>query len=838
MRRLFNFFEGPCCGFLPESLSIHHAGVFVLLPLAALLWLCLYVTGALNLFPLFFRFVFTILIFSWLPGHVLFHLLNLGSSTWKVRYDSLSVILVSFSLSFSWTFLLNVLVFLLKLDLNQTIFLNCLLILCLSTFLWLYDSKRKCGRLAENTLNIPYRGIISFIGVLFLSFTLYRFLPFGFMVEELVVLRKIFESDAITMRGMAYMPNEATTYIFFPFYLLIAMVSRAVSVDVVIGVSMMWGFTCVIYMLSLVQISYFVSKSRYPGIIIYFATLIHALFYLHMRPDSNILTIFIPPSDRIGFSVCLLALAFFHFFIHMRDKKTNIGMFIGLIYLIIEIAFVHANEALLIVMCVFLFLLLLFLIRPLNILKIKRCALIIFICLSILFAYKYINFYINPGLHLYVDEMRELARTELNQKMGVCGTVKAFLFSPSAYTHEDGIGIWAYDASQFILAQLRYTPGTRFVFPMLLFLPLIIYLARNVYELFFPFLIICFMLIYMSDGVRLLLIMLVGSYHFFSAFMNVISIALIVIWSTTLYRFCKFLTEAFVSKERSYRSLLFVVLLPLSGSIYFSFKGTFHTLTGVFYVDLIIYMVSLFLLIWRCCRIPISYDMIKETVSTQPKRIFLNCLITAFMFLSVSETYLLNKSSKSRGIHEVLAYDFSPSSFGGDTVSDLHRLAKEANLNLTNIESIGLNLDTAALSFIRTKLPEKQIWWSTSSASILVYLNQYAPFVAEDGWLSRGWESNMNFLNSNFGIDIKDMSQEEKEKKLDLLQLLDVSRLTEVVLRHSLFSIFDRYNVRYILATELEYSHIIAALQENPTLQKRLRTIFDNGKTLIFEIIR
>ena len=238
MTRLFHFDRNGIILSAPTP----HVCAFTLLPLAVLTWFLLYLTGSLNLFPLFCRFVITILILSWLPGFILFHLLNLGSTTWK-SYNTLSIILVSFSLSFSWTFILNVLVFTLELNISQTIKLNCLLILVLSIGLWFIRRKQQNRHNIETFAKIPYTGIVTFGGVLFLTFILYRFLPSGFMVEELIVLRKIFESDAITMRGMAYMPAEATTYIFFPFYLLVAMISRAVSVDVVIGVSMMRGFT-------------------------------------------------------------------------------------------------------------------------------------------------------------------------------------------------------------------------------------------------------------------------------------------------------------------------------------------------------------------------------------------------------------------------------------------------------------------------------------------------------------------------------------------------------------------------------------------------------------------
>ena len=97
--------------YLTVSLPKHYSTIYSAIPLAViLLWLGLYVSGTLNILPLFFRFVFTVIIFSWVPGYVLFHLLNLRSINLKI-YDVLSTILVSFSLSFSWTFFLNILVF-------------------------------------------------------------------------------------------------------------------------------------------------------------------------------------------------------------------------------------------------------------------------------------------------------------------------------------------------------------------------------------------------------------------------------------------------------------------------------------------------------------------------------------------------------------------------------------------------------------------------------------------------------------------------------------------------------------------------------------------------------
>jgi len=730
-----------------------------------------------------------------------------------------------------------VLVFTLELNISQTIKLNCLLILVLSIGLWFIRRKQQNRHNIETFAKIPYTGIVTFGGVLFLTFILYRFLPSGFMVEELIVLRKIFESDAITMRGMAYMPAEATTYIFFPFYLLVAMISRAVSVDVVIGVSMMRGFTGAIYMLSLAQISYLVSKSKYPGIIIFFATLIHAIFFIHSRPDSDILTIFIPPADRIGFSVCLMALALFHFIVHMQDKKTNIGMFIGLIYLIIEIAFVHANEAILIIICVFLFLFLLLLQRPLDIQKVKRCVAIIIICLLVLVCYKYINLFVNQNLHLYVAEMKELARDKLIQKMNTVGLLQAFSFSPSPYPLENEIGMWAYNASLYILPQLKNTPGTRFIFPVLLLLPFISYFARNVYELFFPFLIIILMLIYMSDGIRLLMIMLIGSYHFFSAFMNAISIALIIIIAVNINRFSNFLMYYF-SNPTLYRRYHLFVLLPVPALICrLLFIENFQTLTGFFYGDLTVYIVSMLIVIFKCFRIN-SLDgvsIIKQPAQFHSNNIVLSLIIVFILSASIAETYMFTKSSKSRGIEEILSYEYHPASFTGDTISDLQRLAQQGILNLTNIKQVKLDADPEAIRFIHNNLPVRQIWWSISSVSILVYLNQYAPFLAENGWLSRGWESNIAFIADNYGINMK--SDAIRIQSLSSFALHDISRITEQTIRNSLFTVFEKYKIRYILAPEIEYASVIDALQENPEFAQRLRTIFDNGKSLIFEVI-
>jgi hypothetical protein len=73
---------------------------------------------------------------------------------------------------------------------------------------------------------------------------------------------------------------------------------------------------------------------------------ISLLISVPLRP-GNYHTVVIPSIDRYGIAEgLLLPLAIFHYVMHSRDRRINIAMLVGLIYLIVEVSFVHARETL------------------------------------------------------------------------------------------------------------------------------------------------------------------------------------------------------------------------------------------------------------------------------------------------------------------------------------------------------------------------------------------------------------------------------------------------------------------------------------------------------------
>jgi hypothetical protein len=130
-----------------------------------------------------------------------------------------------------------------------------------------------------------------------------------------------------------------------PFYLFIAMGAQFSGVDVIQAVPGLWAFTAGVSLLCMVAISRLMSGHWAAVAAIVAMTTFHALFL--SQPMSNLVTVFAPFPDRYALAAgVLIPLALFHFLIHMGEKKINVPAFVGLVYLITEITFIHARETL------------------------------------------------------------------------------------------------------------------------------------------------------------------------------------------------------------------------------------------------------------------------------------------------------------------------------------------------------------------------------------------------------------------------------------------------------------------------------------------------------------
>lgn len=484
---------------------------FIFVLVAVILFL--HATSWMYYLPLGMRFTLAATSLCVCPGFTIFSLMVVRR---QISYDFLTIFLISCSLSFSYNFIINIMTFLMGWSLSEVIYVHLGLVLLLIGSL-LMIIKQPGNRLIETTFNIKSRSALAVAAVLLLAVCTYLFLPSGFYIEELMTMRKLVDNTQIGMKNIGYMPGESTTYLFVPFYLMMGMVSKLCGTDVVATISMTWSVVAVISLLSLVQISFLLTQSRFPGVIITAVYLIHIFFYVHYRSDSFV---GIPPSpDRYGFSEGgLLLLCTFHFLVHMRDQRTNPAAFLGLIYLIIEIAFVHAREALYMISFICIFLLLALAQRERYQIQIRRCLILILICGGILYSYKLINLAFVPDLQMFISQMKSDISNQILDSVRLRGIFWTLAVGPdvgSNYANN--------------LQRIGMSPGIRFAFVVLLCLPIYVKFRRDLFHLFLPLVLTCLGVVSMT-GLRSFISYMIGSIYLFE-FAGVIALLSLVIYA-------------------------------------------------------------------------------------------------------------------------------------------------------------------------------------------------------------------------------------------------------------------------------------------------------------------
>jgi hypothetical protein len=333
--------DDPCPRFLPPAHLIGLAAASFLVLLCGVVEL----TGvAINLPPLISGTLGAAL-FASAPGFLLFSYLCLFQNH---NYGGLTLFLVSVSLSFTSNFLFNVLTFAIKLGISEgytyyfflmfmadAAFIG-LMIRRDRRFVWrLIDALRSQKR----SLTLIVAGAIAVIVSVSLKSS-----P-GLLVEETFILRKIAELPTIEMGNLSLMPNTPITYVFVPFYLFLGLVSRFSQIDVVGTIFAVGPYlTLVAFCLTLKLLLLISNDRRVVGC--FSLVFLSLLISVPLRP-GNYHTVIIPSIDRYGVAEgLLLPLAIFHYVMHSRDRRTNIAMLVGLIYLIVEVSFVHARETL------------------------------------------------------------------------------------------------------------------------------------------------------------------------------------------------------------------------------------------------------------------------------------------------------------------------------------------------------------------------------------------------------------------------------------------------------------------------------------------------------------
>jgi hypothetical protein len=654
----------------------------------------------------------------------------------------------------------------------------------------------------------------------------YTYNPYGMFPEEMITLRKLVENPSIQINNLSFMPNLCTAYLFVPFYLFMAMVSVFIGHDVVVAISVMWAFTALVSLLCLVQLSFLITESRWPAFVIIIMSFIHSIFYQHWR--SDIIVSFLPTADRYAFAaMCLLPLALVHFMIHMRDEKTNVGMFVALIYLIVEIAFVHAKECLIMLGMICAFMMLAVCHGKAYSKQLKRCLVLVSVCVGVLVLYKLTNLSINPELKAFTAEMRLEAWTTLSQWVSQHGFVKAIYGGPV-------IGDSYIDGKNMLA--IFFSPGLLFFYSAVLLMPAYILRAKSIYQLFLPLVLCLSALLTMWGTGKALIMMLVSSRYLFSLNFLFILCGLMV-FAHAVYQAARPLKSPSTMSWKSY-SYLFLVLasLLLVPSLRFMGLTANYTIFGRVQVDAIVFLSCCVLCFLKAKSLAAGRTTVKTFVWKQGlesigSRAIISIILFSILGAAVVTNYKpphyegrTNPLLNLRSLRDYFEFEYSPSTFTGNTVFDLNRLAVAGYLNTSPAGVIGqypLEVDPSTFQWIRSNIPVGSVWVSASTAKLLVYCNVYAPVYTYNGEFHGSLTLNDNFENR---------FRNELENGFWVKSILSHPPM--------LTSLIENYKVQYLLVEPNEYDDVKVLLHQwaGEKHFTYLKVVYDDRRHLVIRV--
>ncbi len=230
--------------------------------------------------------------------------------------------------------------------------------------------------------------------------------------EELVWLRKLAENPSVRFDNLSFRQGEPSTYLFVPFQILIVGTSTIAGADVAFTYSAFWAVSTALSLLVIARLAYLVSGQ--PGVVALVCLWMCAVAFFDPHTVINTAGIAAPYPNRYGFAGgVLLPLTLVLFWSILRDPKLQAWRWALLVYVTVEMTFVHARETLLALGAIASVVAVLAC-RPAGHGRhLRSMAAVIGVTGLILLAYKWINLGVAPQLATYVAGTTEACRAAL-----------------------------------------------------------------------------------------------------------------------------------------------------------------------------------------------------------------------------------------------------------------------------------------------------------------------------------------------------------------------------------------------------------------------------------------
>lgn len=814
----------------------------------AFLAICtLHVVGIYTMLPSSIRLPLCGFVFCMGPGFALFSALSLLRQS---DYPYLTLLVLSCSLGLTYNFIANVAIYAWRPSLVQAmqvyLSVGCLLYVGVGVS-WLRQGIVPWARWPR----IRWSAVLG-VGTALLvwSVVISNKTPPGLYVEELVILRKLFENSSISMSNIAFHADEYTTYFFVPFYQMLAMSAQFSGVDVLEVQQGLWPFTAAVSLLCLAAIAFQITGRWAAVAVIVTLGSLHGLFI--PQPMSNALTVFAPFPDRYAFAAgVLVPLALFHFFIHMADRKMNIPAFVGLVYLIVEMTFIHARETLffvgivLVAACV---MLLDYRERRHDLVRVMWLLVVVGL---VLMAYRQINLTLQPDLGRFLSHLREDMIVQLQRGLDEHG-VSSLLGIPQL--HLDQYDTFPYEHH---FAYWGFTPGLVFIPAVVWILPFYVLLVDRLALLVLPLAIAAFGLFSLFQGLHLIVGIIVGVPFIFDIF-SVLFILIVVVFADLLT-----LVGAFVVSPKGGRLRRFGVwgIALVGGAVAMPLMMSRNTPTGFAagnaVLEMVLYGVTVGCIVVRAAQLKrgIGAEVAHSGVAAQapllerlklgrslrvPSRKALaallmarpHALIWAAVCLAggvmLPALWFSSWPNRGEGTREVSRVATGTS----DVLSRLYNGLDQQHL-FHVAPDLSWRLPPEIVSYVRQEIPELQTWFGGHTMPVLMISNQYAPILSVSGALNPGFFANVPFVEQLQGAE----AAKQFRLSSSTVQLGDVSRLLETGPdpRRS-FDLLRRYGVQWVITRPSEGETMDRLVAANADVRRLLALHIESEGYRIYHV--
>ena len=808
----------------------------------------LHITSLFSFFPTSVKLTTAGFVFCMGPGLALYAVLAFFR---KSNFPLLTLLVLSCSLGLTYNFLSNIFIFLFEPSLAQAMEGYLFVVALVYVFLLM-----KWKSLGITLFSIPGsfgQQTLIFSGLSFFAIAgvLFHQMPSGLYVEELIVLRKLFDNSVISATNIAFHDGEYTTYFFVPFYLFLAMSAKLSGIDILDIEGGMWPFTASISLLCFAAIMRHLSGNWVTVCVLMAMGLVHILFLNH--PVSAELTVFAAFPDRYGLAAgVLIPLALFHFLIHVEHSRINIPAFVGLVYLIVEMTFIHARETLFFLGIVAMYAF----IQAFDFKNNKDTLIRIFylfcIVSGILLFYRYINLSIQGTLNAYISQMQNEMWAQFSQGLNEHGWL-SLIGVPQFLVH--GNGVW--DSFQYAnhFKQWERFPGFAFVPVTVCLLPVYVLAVDRPSLLLAPAAMAGFGLFSLFQGFHLLIGYIVGAPYIFDIFSVLFILGAFVFsdMARILGSLILLPSQSRFKRGREWTLILLVFLL----SFVFFLNPDIGYATGVLEFEILVYLLTLIGVWVRANHFRMSnssandrarsafeienikrWGWVKEAYSL-PGRVAITaqCLAPTSRLLMISIVIGLfitgitfNSTLYALRLNDEQKWNLQE---GKDVIIG-KAFNKLSRLNLFYLSrQHDWRLPPSMVAYIRNNIPELQTWFGGHTLPIMAISNQYAPVLSVDGDVSFGFAANIFFLDNFYGVGTaKERFSKTSFLRMDFTEFLESQK--DIA---KLFGVLRDNGVQWVITRPREEQLMEHFLETSPLVRSNLALAFEAEGFKIFRCV-